>query len=124
MEKNRQKKISKALSFWLRHKPEDIGIEIGEDGWVDVMDLGDINGNYRKFMFEQMSDATDKFMLEKVKYQKRFIEASEKVNFTPEPIQSDELGFEFKNKAELLGSLLHIGNSSNKTKLLFRKRKS
>ena len=39
MEKNREKKISKSLSFWLRHRPEEIGITIGDDGWTDIDEL-------------------------------------------------------------------------------------
>ena len=41
MDKEREKKISKALSYWLRHKPEDIGIKLGHNGWVDVRELID-----------------------------------------------------------------------------------
>lgn len=32
-------KISRNLSKWLRHKPEDIGITIGDGGWVEISDL-------------------------------------------------------------------------------------
>lgn len=39
MDKNREKRISKSLSFWLRHNPEDIGITIGNDGWTDIDEL-------------------------------------------------------------------------------------
>ena len=39
MNSERTKKISKALSYWLRHNPEDIGIKVGSDGWVDVKEL-------------------------------------------------------------------------------------
>lgn len=39
MDKNRHTKISKSLSYWLRHKPEDIGIELDNDGWTDVATL-------------------------------------------------------------------------------------
>lgn len=39
MDKERQTKISKALSYWLRHRPEKIGITIGNDGWTDVKEL-------------------------------------------------------------------------------------
>ena len=28
--------ISKRLSFWLRHKPEDAGLTLSADGWTDV----------------------------------------------------------------------------------------
>ena len=37
MEKNRLKKISKSISYWLRHHPEDIGIYIFyRGGWIDI----------------------------------------------------------------------------------------
>lgn len=39
MEEERLKKISKALSYWLRHHPEDIGIIISHNGWTDVKKL-------------------------------------------------------------------------------------
>lgn len=39
LSEERLKKISKALSFWLRHKPEDIGLNVNSDGWVDVKEL-------------------------------------------------------------------------------------
>lgn len=39
MDENRFKKISKSLSYWLRHHPEDIGIIVAEDGWTDVREL-------------------------------------------------------------------------------------
>lgn len=33
------KKISKRLSFVLRHRPDSVGLELGEGGWVRVVDL-------------------------------------------------------------------------------------
>lgn len=36
MEKDKQIKISKALSYWLRHKPEKIGILLDKNGWTDI----------------------------------------------------------------------------------------
>lgn len=41
MQNNNEKKISKSLSFWLRHNPDDIGIELKEGGWVDIDELID-----------------------------------------------------------------------------------
>ncbi|MCK4609474.1 MAG: hypothetical protein KAT71_08325 [Gammaproteobacteria bacterium] len=116
-----KKKYNSTKTFWEKTKVSLLGVKaLGRrlEHWIDVMDNGDISGNFRKFMFQEISDATDRFMLEKVEYTKRFIEESNKVNFDPEKIQSDELGFEFQNKAELLGALLHVGNDSNKRKLL------
>jgi len=116
-----KKKYKTTASFWDETKEKLMGMKaLGRrlEHWVDVMDLGDINGNFRTFMFNEISEATDKFMLLRSEYQRRFVSESEKVDFTREPIQSDELGFEFKNKAELLGAIIHIGNDSNKRKLL------
>ncbi len=36
---NNQEKISKLISFWLRHKPEEANLEIDEFGWVNINDL-------------------------------------------------------------------------------------
>jgi putative RNA 2'-phosphotransferase len=41
MSEDKFKKISKSLSYWLRHHPEDIGIEISSDGWTDIKILLD-----------------------------------------------------------------------------------
>jgi len=39
MTEEKFKKISKSLSYWLRHHPEDIGIVVTKQGWTDVKDL-------------------------------------------------------------------------------------
>lgn len=39
MEAKKEKKISKALSYWLRHNPDDIGIELDTNGWTRVDEL-------------------------------------------------------------------------------------
>ena len=36
MEKDRHKKISKSLCYWLRHRPENIGIELDKNGWTSI----------------------------------------------------------------------------------------
>jgi len=43
------KKLSKAMSYWLRHKPEDIGLNISKDGWADMQEL--IDKGQKKMMF-------------------------------------------------------------------------
>jgi len=59
MEEKRARKISKALSFWLRHKPEDIGIEIGENGWVDVQELLEKASEKLHFTFDELKNVVD-----------------------------------------------------------------
>ena len=39
MDKDRHSKISKSLSYWLRHRPEKIGITLNDGGWTDVKEL-------------------------------------------------------------------------------------
>jgi putative RNA 2'-phosphotransferase len=39
MDKRRQTKISKFLSYVLRHNPDSIGIQLDNGGWVDVSEL-------------------------------------------------------------------------------------
>ena len=37
-------KVGKALAYWLRHKPEDIGITLDEEGWTDLSILASKSG--------------------------------------------------------------------------------
>lgn len=39
MNKSQQITLSKTLSYWLRHKPEKIGLVLEKDGWVSVDEL-------------------------------------------------------------------------------------
>lgn len=39
MEQEKRKKLSKSLSYWLRHRPEKIGIDLDKEGWTDVSEL-------------------------------------------------------------------------------------
>lgn len=39
IEKSREKEISKKLSYFLRHSPESLPIELDEGGWADVESL-------------------------------------------------------------------------------------
>lgn len=88
--------------------------------WVSAMDQGDPDGPFRKFLWEPISEATDQYQMEYLKYKSRLKDMLEKIQptLTPEPIESDELQFKFRDKAQLLGALMHIGNESNKRKML------
>lgn len=39
MNEQKIKKVSKSLSYVLRHRPDTVGLELGEGGWVQVEDL-------------------------------------------------------------------------------------
>jgi putative RNA 2'-phosphotransferase len=52
MTKNREIKLSKFLSYVLRHKPESIGLTLGENGWVKVAQL--LENSKHPFSFEEL----------------------------------------------------------------------
>ena len=59
MEKSKEKKISKALSYWLRHNPDKIGIELTEDGWTDVKTLIEKASSTLFFDFNELKYVVD-----------------------------------------------------------------
>ena len=83
---------------------------------VDVM--GD---SYRKYIYTEVSRAEDERASLAKQYKEKIVNLSKPIRESMDlkkTIQADEIKFEFKNKAELLGALLHTGNDSNKEKLL------
>src|SRR5688572_2601254 len=55
-----EKRISKFLSFVLRHKPEHIGIELDDNGWTNVGILIDkVNQNGIPLTFENLKHIVD-----------------------------------------------------------------
>jgi putative RNA 2'-phosphotransferase len=48
--KEKETKISKSLSYWLRHNPDDINLNMSSNGWVDVKEL--IEKAKHKVMFD------------------------------------------------------------------------
>lgn len=88
--------------------------------WVSAMDLGDINGSFRKYLWTPVSEASDRYTLVSTQIKKNIAVEAEKIKkrMTQDPIIAPEINFKFQNKAQLMGALLHIGNTSNKAKLL------
>ena len=86
-----------------------------------MLDLGDANGPFRKYLFTRMSEGLDLYKVKEEEYLKKFLDLSKPVKERVDlkkKIASPEIGFTFKNKGEILGALLHIGNESNRRKLL------
>jgi putative RNA 2'-phosphotransferase len=51
------KKISKRLSYVLRHRPDSIGLQLGESGWVTVAELLDaLAKSGRRVSVEQLEE--------------------------------------------------------------------
>jgi putative RNA 2'-phosphotransferase len=59
MDAKRAKKISKALSYWLRHNPGQIGLELSEDGWTGVDVLIEKAKGTIEFDFDELRYVVD-----------------------------------------------------------------
>jgi len=59
MEKKKEKKISKSISYWLRHSPEDIGITIEDNGWTDVKVLIEKAKHKVEFTLDELKCVVD-----------------------------------------------------------------
>jgi hypothetical protein len=88
--------------------------------WTTAMDQGDPDGPFRKFLWEPISEATDNFQLDYLKYKERLRDMVKLIEpgLTQDPIESEELGFKFRDKAQLVGAMMHMGNEGNLRKLL------
>lgn len=72
MEKDKIKQISKSLSYWLRHRPDDIGIKVDKEGWVDINELMEKSKDKIEFTFDDLKEVVEqndkkRFVLDKDK---------------------------------------------------------
>lgn len=96
------------------------------ESWVDRMDGGNITGGFRRFVFQPISEAAERYRADAGAYLKRYRDLLKAIEPTLKPgrIAAPELGYTFgfskgdAGKAELLHAILHTGNESNKRKLL------
>lgn len=91
---------------------------------VSKLDAGNINGPFRKYIWQPISDGVVNYRLAKKQKRAEFLALLKEVKgrLSNEPIVATELNFTFTNKAHLLGALLHTGNKSNLRKLLVGRR--
>jgi putative RNA 2'-phosphotransferase len=59
MEENRKKQISKSLSYWLRHRPEKVGIILDKEGWTDVVELLEKAKIEIEFTLEELKEVVE-----------------------------------------------------------------
>lgn len=117
-----QKQYTETAGPWAKLKSRMLSARadlIRIEHWAEAMDAtGD--KQFTNFVFRPISDAVTKYRLQKNEVIKKFHEIlkSHEKNLSRDPIESDELGHRFKNKAELLMAVLHTGNESNMRKLL------
>lgn len=95
------------------------------ESWAEAMD-GKFGGPFLKLVFQPVKAAADRYRADRAAYRKQFTALVENVSPSLKPglIEAPELGYTFgKGKggvgqAELLSAMLHLGNESNKRKLL------
>ncbi|MCR4331907.1 MAG: hypothetical protein NUV34_04300, partial [Sulfuricaulis sp.] len=93
--------------------------------WVEAMDGGDPNGVFRRYVWNPMQDALNKYRESKKDFLHRYLELVKGVEkgLGTGRIDAREIGYTFgkgtpTGKVELLHALLHTGNESNLSKLL------
>lgn len=120
--KNR-KGYDKALSNWDKTKINLMGMKSAlrrVEPWADSMDSGKLDGPFRKYIWNPISESIAKYRKAKEPFMKKYLDLLNQIksSLTNKTIDSKELGYQFKDKAELLGAMLHSGNESNLSKLL------
>ena len=114
----------RAISTWDKTKMGFLGLRAmlrRVESWVDAMDDGKPTGAFRSYIWQPISEAADlyrdsrRIMLEKYM---ALAKSVPKETFRQGKISAPELGYEFTNKAELVGALMHTGNESNLQKLI------
>lgn len=92
--------------------------------WAERMD-GKFGGPFLRLVFQPVKEAADRYRTARVEYRTRYTDLIKAVapSLKPGAIDAPELGYRFGNardsgQAELLHALLHLGNDSNKRKLL------
>jgi putative RNA 2'-phosphotransferase len=59
MKEEKKKKISKFLSYVLRHRPDKIGITLDENGWTDVLKLIQLSSDEIEFTLDELIEVVE-----------------------------------------------------------------
>lgn len=122
--KAKQAGYERAMTSWDKTKMGFLGgkaMTRRVEHWVDAMDNGDRNGVFRRYIWNPISEAADQYRDRRRIALEKYLAISKAIPksvFHPGKIDAAEIGYEFANKTELLGALLHTGNESNLSKLL------
>lgn len=114
---------SKAVTKWEKTKISLLGAKAAltrVEAWVEALDLGNPLGPARKYIWAPVKEATTKYRLRKNEVMKQYLEVLRAWGKDQKAgaIESEELGYTFRDKAELMMAVLHSGNESNLSKLL------
>ena len=121
--KKERRGYDKAMSDWDKRKIMLMGARAAMrrvESWVDAMDGGKLDGPFRKYIWNPISEAVAEYRIAKNEYLQKYLDIVKSVEkgLAAGSIDAGEIGYTFKNKAELLHAILHTGNESNKRKLL------
>lgn len=94
--------------------------------WAAAMDRGEKLGPVMRYIWSQVNDGLERYAVKKAEYLKAYIALLDTIRPTLKRglIDAPELGYTFgkqhsgSGKEELLHAILHVGNESNKRKLL------
>jgi GNAT superfamily N-acetyltransferase len=80
---------------------------------------GGEHGVFSTLLFDEISQALDRYRAQATVYTKKLVELVRQLPLNMTSIDATrEFGYTFKNDAELVGLLLHMGNKSNREKVL------
>lgn len=121
--KKERRGYDKAMSDWDKRKIMLMGARAAMrrvESWVDAMDAGKLDGPFRKYIWNPISEAVAEYRIAKNEYLQKYLDIVKSVEkgLSAGSIDANEIGYTFKNKAELLHAILHTGNESNKRKML------
>ena len=90
------------------------------ENWALLMDKGNRNGPFTRYIVKPVFEATEKYRPEKQRRLQQLWDILEprRKELNQGKIYSPELNYTFVNKGELLHAIGHTGNESNLTKLL------
>lgn len=94
------------------------------EAWVGVKDGSEAMGPFRRYIWQPIREAADRYRADKAKYLAQYRALLESVDVGQGRIDAPELGYTFgfsrggSGKAEILHAVLHTGNASNLRKLL------
>lgn len=118
-----EKEYEKTADTWDKVKVGLLGARAAltrAEAWANAMDVGKPDGPFTKYIWNPVSQGTLRYRSEKTKVINQFKDIVQEwgKSQTRAAIPAQELGFTFKDKTELMMSVLHSGNTSNLDKLL------
>ena len=105
-------KLQKFLKFWSNVKAWMRGME----QWTVAVDGG--RGAWWDLVYNPIKSQINAYSVQRNKLVERYATMLSELEVEQDEIPASEIGYTFKNTAELLGAILHMGNMSNYRKLL------